>query len=268
MADPAVKLVLLRCPAFAKIASLIAPRPLASIHAQPSPLTGAPMMPPVTGGQTPTQGPLASLFPQIPSTSGQTATGLPGLPGRNATNVIDQMGGLDAKGQVVDGNFGAGISKGAGEDDVFASDPVSSPMRGWQWKALQRDEAEHEKAWLPRLFTSEATPLVETLASPARQGLLHGLAGGAAGAAAGYYGGPGIGMSPLNAALAGGGLGALLTGVYGYGKRRRENDRITDALRRSPPGATVGDYENLKQQDALSKVGFPLSRYLEAAGAK
>lgn len=38
------------------------------------------------------------------------STALPGAPGHAATNVIDRLGGLDARGFTVDGNNAAGIS--------------------------------------------------------------------------------------------------------------------------------------------------------------
>ena len=47
-----------------------------------------------------------------PPTSGQQAAAVPGLPGMASTNVIDMRGGLDATGQMVDGNHGAGVAKG------------------------------------------------------------------------------------------------------------------------------------------------------------
>ncbi|MFI4851267.1 MAG: hypothetical protein ACIAZJ_19300 [Gimesia chilikensis] len=40
------------------------------------------------------------------------ATAMPGVPGHAATNVIDRMGGLDPRGQTVDGNNAAGVPKG------------------------------------------------------------------------------------------------------------------------------------------------------------
>jgi hypothetical protein len=69
----------------------------------------------------------------------------------------------------------AGLTADEGGEDAPAG--PGSPMRGWQWKVLQRDQAEAQKAWLPRLFKSDATPLTELLASPAKSGVLGGLAG-------------------------------------------------------------------------------------------
>lgn len=40
------------------------------------------------------------------------ATAMPGVPGHAATNVIDRMGGLDPRGQTVDGNNAVGAPKG------------------------------------------------------------------------------------------------------------------------------------------------------------
>lgn len=40
------------------------------------------------------------------------AAAMPGTPGHAATNVIDQQGGLDPRGQTVDGNNAAGVAKG------------------------------------------------------------------------------------------------------------------------------------------------------------
>ena len=130
-----------------------------------------------------------------------------------------------------------------------------SPMRGWQWKVLQKDQAEAEKSWMPRLFKNDATPLTELLASPGKQSLLGGLAGGALGGAAGtalgHY--TDTGMPSWQTGLIGGGLGALLGGVKAYSNRRYQNDLVTDALRRTPPGATVKDYKGVQEADAMEE---------------
>jgi hypothetical protein len=115
-----------------------------------------------------------------------------------------------------------------GEDDVMGS-PVT-PMRGWQWKALKRDEHENLGNWTPRLFPNGSTPLTETLASPGKQSLLHALGGGALGAGLGYAAGSLTG-APGTGAAVGGGLGAMAGGAYGYSGRKTKNDQIIDALR-------------------------------------
>lgn len=136
-----------------------------------------------------------------------------------------------------------------GED---APTPPGAPMRGWQWKVLQKEQDAARKAWMPRLVRTDATPLIELLASPGKQGLLGALAGGAGGAALTHFLGPKLGLpQPApEALLAGGGLGALLGGFSAYGHRRRANDKVTDALRRTPPGATLYDYKALQKADA------------------
>lgn len=130
-----------------------------------------------------------------------------------------------------------------------------SPMRGWQWKVLQKQQDESSKAWMPRLFKTESTPLTELLASPGKQGLLGGLAGGALGGTAGAFANKAVdtGNADWKNALIGGGLGTILGGFQAYGHRRKENDKVTDALRRTPPGATVADYEAVQQSDAARK---------------
>lgn len=218
---------------------------------------------PAVAPKPPVRRPLPTLFPQRPPTTGMKAMALPGTPGHAATNVIDQLGALDASGRTVDGNNAAGIRKGANDDEDQQFVP-----RGWQWKSLQKSQGEAAEQWLPRLFTSPATPITEMLASPGRQGILGALLGGAAGAGAAGLGGYAMG-SPHTPGMAvgGGALGALLGGFRGYSSRVRKNDEILDALRRSPPGATLRDFEELQKRDRMSKVSFPrpLSRYLETA---
>lgn len=142
----------------------------------------------------------------------------------------------------------------ADEGGEAAPARVGAPMRGWQWKALQKDVEQARRAWMPRVVRSESTPLTELLASPAKQSLIGagvgGLAGGGLGVAAGQFL-PGV-PDQLRAALAAGGLGlgAVLGASSAYGRRRRSNDRVIDALRRTPPGATLRDYEALQRADA------------------
>lgn len=158
----------------------------------------------------------------------------------------------------------AALATTADEGGESAPARVGSPMRGWQWKVLQGQQQQALQSWMPRLVRSEATPLTQLLASPGKQSLIGagigGLLGGGAGVAAGqlvpkYL--PGVNLSPEHQGIlaAGGlGLGALLGASKAYGARRRQNDRIIDALRRTPPGATVRDYEALQQADADQKL--------------
>lgn len=121
MPDPAV-LLLLRRPCFQGLAKLAAVFPgqqqalplLAQATVPPVPVAPPPGVPgvPPAAAASPLR-PLGSLFPQRTPTTGQKATALPGTPGHAATNVIDQLGGLDASGRTVDGNNGAGIRKGS-----------------------------------------------------------------------------------------------------------------------------------------------------------
>jgi hypothetical protein len=148
----------------------------------------------------------------------------------------------------------------AAADEGVEDMPVGNPhMRGWQWKVLRKDEEEGKSRWMPRLFQSPATPLTELLASPAKQGILQGLVGGGLGAGLGYLAGQHLdtGMPTHQLAAIGGGAGGLLGMLRGYGHRREKNDEIVDALRRSPPGATVRDYEAVQRMD--DKVGFDVS---------
>lgn len=130
-------------------------------------------------------------------------------------------------------------------------------MRGWQWKALQKSEEEGQNQWMPRVFSSEATPLTEMLASPVRQGLLHGGLGAAAGGALGSLAGPA-------GTAVGAGIGGVAGGLYGFGHRREENDRVIDALRRLPPGAVNRDYAHLKKQDAQEEEKYGLDKLAHA----
>src|SRR5690606_10006138 len=67
-----------------------------------APFTPQPTVPPAGSG------PLETGLPP----GGQAAPAVPGLAGSAAVNVIDQKGGLDAQGLVVDGNHAAGVAKG------------------------------------------------------------------------------------------------------------------------------------------------------------
>jgi hypothetical protein len=228
----------------------------------------------------PTQ-PQAQPQPPQPSAAtpapGNKAPNLPGTPGHAATNVIDRMGPLDPSGQTVDGNnaanargMGAGTKMAklkaksalamtappiADEDDTAypGKTPNIPLMRGWQWKALQQSADEGFSNWMPRIFQTPETPLTELLASPAKQSLLQGalgaLLGGGAGALAGAVpGSEAVGGSPV-LSVGGGLVGGLLGALRGYKSRREENDRIIDALRRTPPGAVLRDWDALRQQD-------------------
>lgn len=258
-ADDAVLRFVLNRPCFAPLRKLAAL--MGSPVVQP-PAAGVPRHNQVTmpgaGGGTPAVQPLPSLLPNKPVTSGIKATPMPAMPGGNGMNVIEQMGGLDHRGQAVNGNFAAGTPN-------LMSTKVSSLLarflstksaagfvpRGWQWKALQKTEAEGAEQWVPRIVRDEHTPLTELLASPGKQGLLYGLlggglAGGGAALASHLSGAP---INPGVAAAAVGVPAGLLSGAMGYSHRVRKNDEILDALRRTPPGAVIRDWENLKDAD-------------------
>lgn len=164
---------------------------------------------------------------------------------------------------------GAGVAGGMGAGMAKASDDLGGDprMRGWQWKALQKSETEGQQQWMPRVFTSQATPLTELLASPAKQGILKGLLGAAVGGGAGYLAGGAGGMSTGATTAIGAGLGGLAGAVHGYGHRREKNDEVNDALRRLPPGAVVRDFNHLKAEDAKTAAQKPDGSYQTARSA-
>jgi hypothetical protein len=62
------------------------------------------------------------------------ATALPGTPGHAATNVIDQQGGLDPRGQTVDGNNATGVLPvRVTSEHRFSehSEPYRKTLNGW-----------------------------------------------------------------------------------------------------------------------------------------
>lgn len=102
---------------------------------------------------------------------------------------------------------------------------------------------EGQNRWLPRIFTSYATDPAETMASPAKQGLLTGLLGAGVGGLAGAHLG-GMSKDPTGAGvggLIGAGLGGLVGGVGGMWNRQAENDSTEELMRRLPPGARMRD---------------------------
>ena len=102
---------------------------------------------------------------------------------------------------------------------------------------------EGQSRWLPRIFTSYATDPAETMASPAKQGLLTGLLGAGVGGLAGAHLG-GMSKDPAGAGvggLIGAGLGGLVGGVGGMWNRQAENDSTEELMRRLPPGARMRD---------------------------
>lgn len=132
-----------------------------------------------------------------------------------------------------------GLEKGANEDNTAGPTSLS---RGWQWRYMQQEAERGQKQWMPRQFTTDATPLAELLASPGKQGLL----GAGLGAGLGGLGGV-LASDTAAGGLAGAGLGGLLGGVFGYSRQRKRNDRILDDMHHMPPGATVGGLEQLKK---------------------
>lgn len=126
-------------------------------------------------------------------------------------------------------------------DDADGDQPPH--MRGWEWRALQNARQQGLDQWAPRLLPSNDAPLTTLLASPAKQSLLYGLLGAGGGAlGAQQLGGD------LKTQLASGGILGLLGGTYGYLHRRNRNDELENAMRWIPPGATVGDFRELQQQ--------------------
>ncbi|MBS3927491.1 MAG: hypothetical protein KGZ65_02600 [Sphingomonadales bacterium] len=150
--------------------------------------------------------------------------------------------------------YGMGpFSKRASESDSFSDmnedDTLGSPKamsKGWQWRYMNKDVDEGLSQWLPRLFKSQHTPVSELLASPGKQGLLGGLGGLALGGAGGALGAQHLGANPVLGGLGGAGLGAILGGLSGYGSRRKKNDKLIDAMRFMPPGATLGEMDQLE----------------------
>jgi len=154
------------------------------------------------------------------------------------------------------------IVKSASESDSFSDlaedETGGSPTamsKGWQWRYMNRDVESGLEQWAPRMIRSQHTPVRELLASPGKQSLLWGLGGGLAGGIGGnYLGGP-SGAGSMGAAMAA--LGALA----GYVQRRRANDKILDAMRYMPPGATMGDWESLEaeRKKARESAALPLN---------
>lgn len=71
------------------------------------------------------------------------ATAMPGLPGSPASNVIDQVGGLDPQGLVVDGNHGMGVQKFARLVTLDDLDRISEARRkGWPKPGLLLEPGE------------------------------------------------------------------------------------------------------------------------------
>lgn len=89
--------------------------------------------------------PVAGSGPLL--TTPQKAAPVPGMPGQVSTNVIDMRGGLDATGQIVDGNHGAGIAKGF---KMAAHGPLRTPIHIRLARLRARrdpDGLEHDKPW-------------------------------------------------------------------------------------------------------------------------
>ena len=63
------------------------------------------------------------------------AAAMPGTPGHQATNFIDQQGGLDPRGMTIDGNNAAGTPK----DGLMKG---ASDLSRAQWQQWERREAE------------------------------------------------------------------------------------------------------------------------------
>lgn len=132
-----------------------------------------------------------------------------------------------------------GYEKSASEDNTAGPTSLS---RGWQWRYMQQEADDGKKQWMPRQFTNDSTPLAELLASPGKQGLLGAGLGAGLGGAAGV-----LASDTVGGGLAGAGIGGLLGGVLGYGRQRKRNDVILDDMHHLPPGATVGDRQQLKK---------------------
>lgn len=183
----------------------------------------------------------------------------------DATNDLQSQGmAMGTKLAALLGKYAATLTADEGGENAPAG--PGSPMRGWQWKALLKSEDEADNAWTPRLFKSDETPLIELLASPGKQGLLGALAGSGVGAAAGYFANKALptGQTDVTNSLIGGGLGGVLGGIGAYGHRRRTNDKVLDALRRTPPGATVWDYKQVQDSDAKLRGGLKNAFWKEA----
>lgn len=165
------------------------------------------------------------------------------------------------------GEWDAGGEFADTEEDTPAGTAALS--KGWQWRFLNKEIAEGQKQWSPRLIRTEATPVHELLASPGKSGLLSSLLGAGIGGAAGLYGGRALERGNDVGNVAGGVLGGgLLGGLLGYAHRRRSNDRLMNAMRYLPSGATLGDlkaYEKTKstpsKMDKAKQAGDPISGY-------
>lgn len=103
---------------------------------------------------------------------------------------------------------------------------------------------------LPTIFTSNATPITETMYSPGTSAVLLGLLGGGLGAGTGLLANQALGggnryelapNAPL-AALLGGLAGAGLGGLSGYFGGKARNEGYADAMTRLPIDATLRDY--------------------------
>lgn len=259
--------------AMAPMSGLPQPTPGLTANAPPPPLAGAmaqpqqagmapgqpaaPQQPPMAQPGQPAQPqgampqppvpPMASPPPQtLPANPRPFPAGMPPTPGQQqqvsmGQGLLDQgMMATNMPGQedLTDDLMGAGAKT--------AGDPTAL-HRGWQWRALNAEEDQNTQNWMPRLFTSKDTPVAETLASPAKQGLLQALIGAGVGGAAGGFGAQHYGLDPVQGAGVGAGLGGVLGGLHGYGSRRRKNDSIVDSMRFLPPGATLGEVGELNK---------------------
>lgn len=133
------------------------------------------------------------------------------------------------------------------EEDETRAGQSGSLGRGWTWRFLNKDIAENEDRWFPRLIKSDATPVVESLASPTRQAILGALAGGGLGALGGAALTSAAGSSSPSPTIALGALGALGGGIGAYAHRATENDEVINDLRFLPPGATNAERRRLQE---------------------
>lgn len=94
-----------------------------------------------------------------------------------------------------------------------------------------------QSQWIPKLFSSYATPLSQMMASPGKMALVHALGGALLGGLVGFAKRGGS----LGRALGFGVIAAGLGGLLGYFTQQQRNENMLDMMQRLPANATKRD---------------------------